>query len=53
MSEIEHISEDKQAYRILLDSGIISDEKCTKCAYSPILDWFNYCPMCEHPTKRE
>jgi len=44
---------DKQAHTILVDSGLISDEKCIKCEYAPILDWFNYCPMCVHPIKRE
>ena len=52
MLKIKQPLEDKQAYTILLDSGLISDDKCIKCAYAPILDWFNCCPMCEHPVKK-
>jgi len=21
-------------------------DECLQCGYKPILDWFNYCPMC-------
>jgi len=41
MSVTRQPIEDKQAYTILLE-----------CKYAPILDWFNYCPMCEHPVKK-
>ena len=35
------------AYRLLKKSGLIyGNDKCPKCEYSPILDTFNYCPMC-------
>jgi len=29
----------------LVDSDL-DEHKCPKCAYAPILEWFNYCPMC-------
>jgi hypothetical protein len=36
------------AYKLLKKSGLISNDKCPKCEYAPILNWFNYCPMCVH-----
>ena len=40
---------EKVAYELLKKSGLLSvNDKCPKCDYSPILDWFNYCPMCVH-----
>lgn len=40
------------AYRLLKKSGLLSSKdsggNCPKCDYGPILNWFNYCPMCEH-----
>ena len=40
------------AYRLLKKSGLLSskgnDDNCPECDYGPILNWFNYCPMCEH-----
>ena len=37
------------AYELLKKSGLLSvNDKCPKCDYSPILDRFNYCPMCVH-----
>ena len=41
---------DTVVYDLLLKHGLISsnmnENKCPKCAYAPILRWFNYCPMC-------
>lgn len=38
---------DKVVYDLLKKSGLISgNDKCPECSYAPILDWFNYCPMC-------
>ena len=51
MTEIRQPVIDKQVYNILLTSGVISEDKCPKCAYAPILNWFNYCPMCEYHIK--
>jgi len=53
MSESRQPLEDKQAYKLLRSSGLVSDEKCIKCGYTPILDWFNYCPMCVYSFKKE
>ena len=40
---------EKVAYELLKKSGLLSgNDKCPKCGYSPILDRFNYCPMCVH-----
>ena len=37
------------AYELLKKSGLLSgNDKCPKCDYYPILDSFNYCPMCTH-----
>ena len=43
---------DKQVYEMLLNSKLISEDKCPKCDYAPILNWFNYCPMCTFEMKR-
>jgi len=40
---------EKVAYELLKKSGLLSgNDKCPKCDYYPILDSFNYCPMCVH-----
>jgi len=40
---------EKAVYELLKKNGLIEgNDKCPKCNYSPILDWFNYCPMCVH-----
>jgi hypothetical protein len=37
------------AYKLLKKGGLLSGhDKCPKCEYAPILNWFNYCPMCVH-----
>ena len=51
MQETKQPATDKQAYTILLGSGLISEDKCKRCGYAPILNWYNYCPMCAKPTK--
>ena len=43
---------DEQVYEMLLNSKLISEDKCPKCDYAPILKWFNYCPMCVFEMKR-
>ena len=44
-----HTSDEKAVHKLLKKSGLLSDDdKCPKCDYSPILNWFNYCPMCVH-----
>jgi len=44
-----HTTDKNITYKLLKKSGLLSDnDKCPKCDYSPILNWFNYCPMCVH-----
>ena len=44
-----HTTDEKLVYKLLKRNGLISgNDKCPKCDYSPVLDWFNYCPMCVH-----
>lgn len=45
-------SEDKKAYTLLRNGGIVSDETCPKCNYAPMLNSFNFCPMCRYVVKR-
>ena len=47
MSE-ECPSENKKVYTLLHDGGIVSDEAFPKCKYAPMLDSFNFCPMCRY-----
>ena len=49
MAETEvHPVDEKIAYNLLEKSGLLSRDgnNCPKCDYAPILDKFNYCPMC-------
>jgi len=44
-----HTTDEKMVHKLLKKSGLLSDDdKCPKCSYAPILNWFNYCPMCVH-----
>ena len=46
MSDIQNPTADKKVYRILHRSGLVDESKCPSCGYAPILETFNYCPMC-------
>ena len=51
-SENKIILGDLKAYTLLHEGGIVSDESCPKCKYAPILDSFNFCPMCRYVVRR-
>ena len=42
---------DDTAVYDLLKNG--DKRKCPKCAYAPILGWFNYCPMCVYKFSKQ
>ena len=44
-----HTTDEKLVYKLLKKSGLLpGNDKCPKWEYAPILNWFNYCPMCVH-----
>ena len=48
----ERPSESKKVYTLLRDKGLVSDESCPKCNYAPMMDSFNFCPMCRYVVER-
>ena len=47
-------TDDKVVYDLLKKHGLLNFDlngKCPKCSYNPILDWFNFCPMCKYKFK--